>query len=50
MRLNLPAGAAFTDDTHLEVTEGVVEFLDVRQHAHEWMVRSGGDRVYSLRG
>jgi hypothetical protein len=47
MCLDAPHGAG---DPHDEVTKGIVEFLDVRQHAHGRMVRSRAGRVYSVGG
>ena len=45
---NVPGRAARTRDAHEEVAERVVEFLNVRQHAHRRMVRSGGGHVYAV--
>ena len=42
LRLNLTAGAAFTDDTHQEIAEAIVQSLDVSEHPHGRMVRNGG--------
>jgi hypothetical protein len=41
-----PARAA---DAHEEVTEAVVQLLDVRQHAHACIVRSVPEPVHSVR-
>jgi hypothetical protein len=36
--LNLTTRAAVTNHTHQELAEAIVQFLDVREHAHERMV------------
>jgi len=48
LRLNLTAGAALADHMRQEIAEAIVQPLDVRQHPHARMVRSGGERVYSV--
>jgi hypothetical protein len=47
-RLNLTAGAALTHDAHEEISETVIEPLDVRQYAHARMVLTADGRVYSV--
>jgi hypothetical protein len=59
LRLNLTARAALTHDTHEEVTEAIIEPLDVREHAHGQMARTNRSaracsstlsrKLYSLR-
>jgi len=42
LRLNLTARAALADDTHQEITELIVQPLDVSQQLHERMVTGRG--------
>jgi len=39
LRLDVTRCAAGTPDAHQKVAEAIIEPLDVRQHAHERMVR-----------
>jgi hypothetical protein len=46
-RLDMVGGAG-TGDAHDEVTEGVIELRDVRQHAHARTVRGESGCVHSV--
>jgi hypothetical protein len=49
VRCRLENRAAGAGDAHEEVAEALIEPFDVTQHAHARMVRSGAERVYSVR-
>ena len=46
--LDVPGRPAGAGDAHQEVTEALVEPLDVRQHAHRRMVGTDGGRVHAV--
>ena len=48
LRLDVPGRAAGTRDAHEEVTETLVETLDVGQHAHTRMVRTACEGVHAV--
>ena len=49
-RLDVSGRAAGASNAHEEVAEAVVQFCDVRQHAHGRMVLTAGDGVHAVRG
>jgi hypothetical protein len=44
----VPGRAAGAGDPHDEVTEGVIELRDMRQHAHLLIMRSSRERVHAV--